>query len=228
VAYKCGYKTGYTDPPNCGSGSSSRCDCSKNNKCDCFITDDGYPGLRVNNNTTLVRGKGTSDSPYYVENIHHPSFIPPAARVRTITATPAATLKFISFDIIDVNTDGIFNLNIPDRFTINHAGIYTFGASIQWTGPPDLYTNIGIFYGSSISTGIRMDPSAASPAAAQTVLYRADKTNPGDTVSRMAPYSASVFADYSFKAGDVLKVGVFGFNPPNPGATSCTFWICYS
>lgn len=224
MAYKCGYKTGYAD--NCAT--PSRCNCAKSKKCDCFILDDGYDGLQIaNNNTTLVHGVGTSDRPYYVQNIHHPSFIPSAAKVKTLTATPASTLKFISFNIIDFNTDGIFNINQPDRLTINRGGVYMFGASIQWNGPPDLYTNFGIYYG-RIGSFFGGDPSAASPPAVHNVQYRANKTTPGETISRLAPYSSSVSFNFAFQIGDFLKVGVFGANPPNPGATVCSFWICYS
>lgn len=225
MAYKCGYKTGYQDV----CVTPSRCNCAKAKKCDCYIFDDGANALSniINNNTTLVHGAGLPERPYYVQNIHHPSFIPPAAKVRTLTASPASTLKFITFNIVDFNTDSIFNSNQPDRFTITRGGVYTFGASIQWGGPPDLYTNFGIYAGRSGSF-FGADPSAASPAAISDVQYTANKATPGQTISRIAPYSASFTSSYYFQVGDFLKVGVFGANPPNPGATSCSFWICYT
>lgn len=202
-----------------------RCKCNKQ-KCECFILDDGYDGAQIsNNNTTTVRGTGLENSPYYVQNIHHPRFVPPAAKVRTFTASTAGTIQFIKFGIIDLNTDAMFNINQPDRFTITHYGIYMFGASIQWNGPPDLYTNFGVYY-SNVGGFIGADPAAASPSILHNVQYRANKTNPGETISRI---SSSYFSSFAFNVGDILRVGVFGGSPsPNPGATLCSFWICYS
>lgn len=108
----------------------SRCNCAKS--CDCYLFDDGYNGSGVvNNNSTFVRGVGQFFSPYSVDNIHDPNFIPPIAKARRNKSFQ--TQGKITFDGgADFNTEGMFNTNTPDRITITHDGLYAIGFDVAY------------------------------------------------------------------------------------------------
>lgn len=202
--------------PGCGSTS---CDCLMVNPS--FYNTDNL--IIEKQNHTIIHGVGSQADPFYIENIFAQNFMPPAAKLRTIINIPAATSMFIPFEIVDINTAGMWVPYDNTKIRIQYSGYYMFGASILWNETP-------ADAGKNIELGIYTGDGASVSSGTFGVVYQQSKdenpsTSTHKTTGQTENFMSIDFGTLQFLAGTTLRVGLV--STVNVGATLASFWCCY-
>jgi hypothetical protein len=192
-----------------------RCNCVSS--CDCFLLDDGYNGTNIiNNDTTYIRGIGEFFSPYSIDNIHDPNFIPPIAKARKNSGFVTSGAP-VYFDSADFNTEGMFNPNNPNRISILHQGLYAVGFDVSLelnlnTSLPVFTYNPGIVH---VFAGggncVELEHNYFETTTIWPLTVRS-------TQSKVSPTYCNV--------GDSFLLGV-NYTPGLVNTISATMWVCY-
>lgn len=113
----------------------------------------------------------------------------------------------LTFDSVRWDTDSCFSLGSPTKLTINHAGNYSVGCNVRWTGD---------------ATGIRR--------ARITLNGATDIASSSDDPDSVAVTNLNLGCDWQFSVGDYVEVNVRQtsggpLDVLSTAADSCEFWI---